>query len=198
MHSPEGMVDAFLASASRVIPGVPDSSSSIHVSAAVQTLASLTAWLIFVLYAGPVASLFPAFQERVIAQTSESYSRIRTARKILYRFVTWLRTFQQVFLDHPELVPFAQNLIVLRKQANIREFLLSQPDYVRSLIGKQEEIELMRSLGVEIPELEGLLRDLPKEPTAILSQDQGRSESIAETENGIVPTSSDVTVDAPK
>jgi hypothetical protein len=160
-QSSERLTDALLASASRVIPGIPDS-SSIHVSAGIQTLASLTAWLIFVLYAGPVASLFPAFQERVIAQTSESYARIRTARKILYRFVTLLRTLQQLFIDHPELIPFAQNILLLRKQANVREFLLTQPDYVRSLVGKTEEIELMQSLGVQIPDIEELIRDLPK------------------------------------
>jgi tetratricopeptide (TPR) repeat protein len=159
-----GMEAALFASASRVIPGVPDS-NSLHVSPGIQALASVTAWLIFVLYAGPVASLFPAFQERVIAQTAQSYDRLRSARKTLYRFIEPLRALRELAGEHPELIPFAKTVVLLRKQANLKEFLAGQPDYVRSLASHPEEAELLRTLGVKLPDLNALVPELTQDRT---------------------------------
>lgn len=157
-----GLKEALFASASRTIPGIPDA-SSLRVGANIQTFASVTAWLIFVLYAGPVASLFPAFQDRIIAQTAHRYSSLRSARKALYRFIEFLRPIRQLALDHPEIIPFAKNVILLRKQSNLKEFLLGQPEYVRSLIDRPEEADLLRTLGVQLPDLEALVREIPQE-----------------------------------
>jgi len=76
--------DAMLASASHVIPGVPDAETT-KVSVGIQAGISLTAWAIFVLYAGPVASMFPMLQERYIKQVREHYETLRIARGLLYR-----------------------------------------------------------------------------------------------------------------
>jgi hypothetical protein len=76
---------ALWASASHVIPGIPDS-EGIKVSRAVQAGISLTAWMIFVLYAGPVASMFPMYQEQCLKQVSEFEASLRTGRRLLYRW----------------------------------------------------------------------------------------------------------------
>jgi hypothetical protein len=151
---------ALLASASRVIPGVPDP-SDLHIPATIQVLDSLTAWTVFVLYAGPVASLFPTFQERAIIETAANYARIRSARKSIYRFREVLRLVQKLFTEHPELEGFAKNVVLLRKQGDLRSFLLTQPDFVRSLADKPEEIDLYKSLGVALPDLDDVLREFP-------------------------------------
>jgi hypothetical protein len=149
-----------LASASRVIPGLPDP-SNLYVPATIQVLDSITAWTVFVLYAGPVASLFPALQERAIANTAANYARIRSARKAIYRFAGVLRSVQRLLIEHPELEGFAKNVILLRKQGDLRSFLLTQPDFVRSLADKPEEIDLYKRLGVALPDLDDVLRELP-------------------------------------
>jgi hypothetical protein len=174
---------ALLASASRVIPGVPDP-SDLHVPATIQVLDSLTAWTVFVLYAGPVASLFPTFQERAITQTAANYARIRSARKSIYRFREVLRLVQKLFTEHPELEGFAKNVVLLRKQGDLRSFLLTQPDFVRSLADKPEEIGLYKSLGVALPDLRGLLCELPPKPI------QERPEVDASTARDVAPTDS--------
>ena len=52
-----GMVPALLASSARVIPGIPEP-SLLKFPDWIKASTSITAWMIFVLYAGPVASLF--------------------------------------------------------------------------------------------------------------------------------------------
>jgi hypothetical protein len=174
---------ALLASASRVIPGFPDP-SNLYVPATIQVLDSLTAWTVFVLYAGPVASLFPAFQERAIANTAANYARIRSARKAIYRFAELLRLVQRLLIEHPELEGFAKNVVLLRKQRDLRSFLLTQPDFVRSLADKPEEIDLYKRLGVALPDLDDVLRELP--PNSI----QERTEVDALTAKHVVQTDS--------
>jgi hypothetical protein len=112
--------------------------------------------LVFVLYAGPVASLFPAYQERVIQQTAVGYDQIRVTRKTLYNVVK----------ENPELEAFAKVVIILKQQTDIEKFLLSQPSYLRSLASRPEEVGLMRTLGVPLPELEPLVSQLADEPPA--------------------------------
>jgi hypothetical protein len=78
--------DALLASASHVIPGVPDA-EGMKVSAGIQAGISLTAWAIFVLYAGPVASVFPMLQERYMKYVADSYTTLRAFRVMLRRLI---------------------------------------------------------------------------------------------------------------
>ena len=68
---------------------------------------------------------------------------------------------QKLFTEHPELEGFAKNVVLLRKQGDLRSFLLTQPDFVRSLADKPEEIDLYKSLGVALPDLDDVLREFP-------------------------------------
>jgi len=77
--SAAGMREAFMASASHVIPGMPDS-TKIQVAAWIQASISITAWMIFVIYAGPLSSQFPELQKRFIEKTASLYSRIRVEK----------------------------------------------------------------------------------------------------------------------
>jgi hypothetical protein len=77
-----GLSDALLASASHVIPGVPDP-EGIKVGAGIQAGTSLTAWALFVLYAGPVASMFPMFQEKYIKELAGRSKELWEARLVL-------------------------------------------------------------------------------------------------------------------
>ena len=116
------LLDALLASASRAIPGIPDP-TDLKVPAIVQTLDSLTAWLVFVLYAGPVASLFPAFQEQAIARSTANYARLRRERKAMYRYIEPLLPLQKLVRENPELSQLAKAAIQLKThtEAEIRE-----------------------------------------------------------------------------
>jgi len=77
--------DALLASAARMVPGVAGP-EAIKVSNFVQTGASLTAWFVFVLYAGPMASMFPILLERYVRKISEANDRLRAGRRLIYTF----------------------------------------------------------------------------------------------------------------
>jgi hypothetical protein len=79
-----GLSEALLASAAHVIPGVPDP-DGIRVGAGIQAGTSLMAWAIFVLYAGPVASMFPMLQEKYIKEMADHSEQLWGARLVLYR-----------------------------------------------------------------------------------------------------------------
>jgi len=77
--------DALLASAARMVPGVAGP-EAIKVSNLVQTGASLTAWFVLVLYAGPMASMFPILLERYLRKISEANDKLRAGRRLIYTF----------------------------------------------------------------------------------------------------------------
>lgn len=156
------LLEALLASASRAIPGIPDP-STLKVPATIQTLDSLTAWLVFVLYAGPVASLFPAFQEQAMARSAANYARLRSERKAMYRFLEPLLPLQKAVRENPELTNIAKAAIQLRAlpEAEVRQAILSQPDTARALASSPVIADFMRQLGAPIPNLEELTQALP-------------------------------------
>jgi hypothetical protein len=159
LHLP--ISQALLASASRAIPGIP-APSNLRFSALVQALDSLTAWMIFVLYAGPVASLFPKFQEQAVQRASSNFDRLRSARKAMHKLVEMLRSAQQLVIEHPELEKFSDNIALLRKQSDLRAFLLTQPEYIRSLLDRPWEVDFIRSLEIPIPDLQELVNELAR------------------------------------
>ncbi len=170
------LLEALLASASRAIPGIPDS-STLRVPAAIQTLDSLTAWLVFVLYAGPVASLFPEFQEQAIARSASDYVRLRRERKAMYRFIEPLLPLQKLVRENPELAKIAKAAIQLKTHTEdeIREAFLSQPDTARALASSPVLVDFMRQLGAPIPNLEELTQQLRPPPVDEKAPAEGRS-----------------------
>jgi hypothetical protein len=176
------ILEALLASASRAIPGIPDS-STLRVPAALETLDSLTAWLVFVLYAGPVASLFPKFQEQAIARSVADYARLRRERKAMYRFVEPLLLLQKLAREDPALAKLAQAVVQLRTytEVEIREAFLSHPDtaqeYARQLASSPALVDFMRQLRIPIPNSEELTQELPVPPTDETTHAKVRSES---------------------
>jgi len=120
--------------------------------------------MIFVLYAGPVASLFPSFQEQAISQIGTRFVRIRKARKAMYGFTEILHAVQTLFIENPELEKFAKLVILLRRQEDLKSFLLDQPNYVRSLAERPAEADLLRKLGIPVPDLQEFMRELGAQP----------------------------------
>jgi hypothetical protein len=161
----KSLLDALLASASCVIPGIPVP-SAFKVPAAIQTFDSLTAWLIFVLYAGPVASLFPDFQKEAIARSVANYAKLRDVRKAMYRFLEPLRPLKKLVSENPQLANIGKAAIQLKghPEAEVRQALVSQPDAVRALASVPVLADFMRNLGAPIPNLEELTKELPPTP----------------------------------
>jgi hypothetical protein len=153
------------------------------VTADAGNLDSLTAWLVFVLYAGPVASLFPAFQEQAITRSAEDYARLRRERKAMYRFIQPLLSLQKLVRENPELTNIAKAAIQLRAhtEAETREALLTNPDLVRALASCPAVVDMMKQLGAPIPNLEELIQELPPPPADQPAPAEGRSETDGHT-----------------
>lgn len=72
-----GISVAFLASAGRVFPGL-SSPAGLKIPLWIDLGSSMTAWLLFVVYAGPAASVFPTVQAAYIKLIADSYAIIRS------------------------------------------------------------------------------------------------------------------------
>jgi hypothetical protein len=92
--------DALLASAARMVPGVAGP-EAIKVTNFVQTGASLTAWFVFVLYAGPMASMFPILLERYMKKISEANDKLRAGRRLIYTFADAFRRLENRMSENP-------------------------------------------------------------------------------------------------
>jgi hypothetical protein len=88
------VTDALLASASRVVPGIP-APDGLIVSRSIQIGASLSAWLIFFLYVGPVASMFPVLLDRYALAVKELREQMRQGRGNIYRLMDALTGFHE-------------------------------------------------------------------------------------------------------
>ena len=159
------LLEALLASASSAIPGIPGP-STMKVPAVIQTFDSLTAWLVFVLYAGPVASLFPDFQKQAIERSAANYARLRDERKKMRRILEPLRSLQKLFRENPNLTDIAKAAKQLSalSEADVRQAFLGQPAAVRALASNPVLTDFMRKLGAPIPNLEELTQELPPTP----------------------------------
>jgi hypothetical protein len=72
------LAQAILASAARVLPGL-EVPSGLHLPLWVQVGSSISAWLFFVVYAGPAASIFPMVQQSYVTAISDAYKSFRKA-----------------------------------------------------------------------------------------------------------------------
>jgi hypothetical protein len=73
-----GLGQALLASAARVLPGI-DVSAGLLLPRWVEAGSSASAWILFVLYAGPAASIFPLVQQMYVNAMSEAHVKLRQA-----------------------------------------------------------------------------------------------------------------------
>ncbi len=79
---PSSLQDALLASASRVIPGL-SVSSSLTIPISFSIASALSGWFLFVIYAGPAASVFPAIQQTYINAAIKYHKLIRPFSALL-------------------------------------------------------------------------------------------------------------------
>jgi ABC-type multidrug transport system fused ATPase/permease subunit len=178
---------ALLASASHAIPGVPDT-SVLKIPAFIQTLDALTAWLVFVLYAGPVASLFPAFQEQAIRTSAANYSRLRSERVALCRLHERLAALQVLVRQHPEIAKIGKAAIELRScsMEDVRQSLLDQPELLQTLASAPFLANYMKTLGAPLPNLEELVKEIPTaiDNTALISSGVSVHDPLQKNDEG--------------
>jgi hypothetical protein len=145
--------DSVLASASRLVPGVPEP-VSINYPDWVKAGASVTAWLVFVLYAGPVASLFPSLQERYIKETAKLYTRLRLSRTALYGPLNHLDTVVRLLSEKPELQGLVNLVVFLKLHPDLKQLFQDEPDYPRVLKEQPELVQILTGTGLVLPNLD--------------------------------------------
>jgi hypothetical protein len=172
-------LNALLASASCAIPGIPVP-SAIKVPTTIQSFDSLTAWLVFVLYAGPVASLFPDFQKEAIAQSAANYAKLRDGRSAIYRFLEPLRPLRKLVRENPQLANLGKAAIQLKAstESEVRQELLSQPSALQALANSPVIADFMRTLGAPIPDLRELTNELTPTPVGESAPADGKPEAV--------------------
>lgn len=156
------MRDAFLASASHVIPGMPDS-TKIRVEAWIQASVSVTAWMIFVLYAGPVSSIYPVLQDSFLKKTARLYIRMRRARKTLKSFFTPMQTILGVLNEHPELDGVIKVVAALKFHPDLGRLFCEQPGLASALNSSPDIRKFVEGCGIVLPDLGP---PLPNSPSA--------------------------------
>jgi hypothetical protein len=182
-----GMVPALLASSARVIPGIPES-NSLRFPDWIKVATSITAWMIFVLYAGPVASLFPVLQDRFVKQTSNLYGRLRIARKTLYAPVYHLNNLVQLMRDHPEAQSLVNCIFFFKMQPDLNRLFRDEPDAVRLLKERPDLVKILVDAGITIPNLDEFI---PTEAAdnGIDSRSVPSNSTCAPSETSLDPTS---------
>jgi hypothetical protein len=73
-----GLGQALLASSARVLPGI-EIQQGLTLPRWVEAGSSASAWVLFVLYAGPAASIFPLMQQAYVNAMSETHVKLRRA-----------------------------------------------------------------------------------------------------------------------
>jgi hypothetical protein len=153
---------AILASASRVIPGVPEP-NLVTIPDWVRTAASVTAWMIFVIYAGPVASLFPMVQERFVKRTYRRYAQVRMVRKRLYLPLSHLKVANKIVQDNPELEPLINFVLLFKMHPDLNQVFSDEPEVARVLDENPVMIQLLTSNGIVLPDLKQFIIPRPDE-----------------------------------
>jgi hypothetical protein len=83
------MIDALMASASHILPGL-NAPTSLPVPTWIQVASSVSAWILFVIYAGPAASVFPTLQQTYMRAIDGYYLKLRSAYLALLRSIRLL------------------------------------------------------------------------------------------------------------
>jgi hypothetical protein len=158
---------AILASASRVIPGVPEP-NLVTIPDWVKTAASVTAWIIFVIYAGPVASLFPMVQERFVKRTYRRYAQVRMARKRLYLPLSQFKVAIKIAQDNPELEPILDFVLMFKMHPDLNQLFKDGPEVARVLDENPVLIQLLTSNGIVLPDLKQFI--IPRSDEVVSEQ----------------------------
>ena len=154
------MRDAFLASASHVIPGMPDS-TKIKVAAWIQASVSITAWMIFVLYAGPVSSIYPTLQDKYLKNTARLYIRMRRARILFKIFYTHMENILRTMKEVPELDGIIKVVTVLKVHPDLGRLFREQPELASTLNNNPDMRKFIEGCGIVLPDLEPFLQSPP-------------------------------------
>lgn len=77
-HDFIGLGQALMTSSARVLPGV-ESPTALRLPQWVEAGSSASSWILFVLYAGPAASIFPLIQQAYVTSVSEAHRKFRHA-----------------------------------------------------------------------------------------------------------------------
>jgi hypothetical protein len=153
---------AILASASRVIPGVPEP-NLVTIPDWVKTAASVTAWAIFVIYAGPVASLFPIIQERFVKRSSQRYAQVRMARKRLYLPLSALEQTIKITRENQGIEPLLDFVLLLKMHPDLNQLFRDAPESARLLNENPNVIQILTSSGIVLPDLKQFIIPRPEE-----------------------------------
>ena len=121
----------------------------------------MTAWLIFVLYAGPVASLFPSLQERYIKETAKLYTRLRLSRTALYGPLNHLDNVVRLLSEKPELQSLVNLVLFLKLQPDLKQLFRDEPDYPRILKERPDLVQILTGTGLVLPNLDDYLAPSP-------------------------------------
>ena len=89
--------DALIASASHIIPGVQEV-NAVSLNKTLEILIPFSGWIMFVVFIGPVASMYPAYQDRYLKRVEADYNVIRVARRALYQ----VSEAVSADLEHPQ------------------------------------------------------------------------------------------------
>lgn len=83
------LTEALIVSASHVLPGLSPP-PEVHISLWVEAFSSISAWILFVIYAGPAASVFPTLQQAYIDMIGGYYKMLRATAVVLKRHIKLL------------------------------------------------------------------------------------------------------------
>jgi hypothetical protein len=147
------MAPSILESSARVIPGIPEPNLP-KFPDWIKVATSITAWMIFVLYAGPVASLFPVLQDRFVKQTSDLYGRLRVARRTLYAPAYHLNILVQQMREHPELQALINCIFYFKVHPDLNKLFRDEPDSARILKERPDLVKILVDAGIAIPNLD--------------------------------------------
>lgn len=126
------MREAILAASTHIIPGI-DNLTGLRISPNLQVLASASAWLLLVLFAGPAASNYPALQDKFVQEMRSANASIRLDRRRLYWWTVVCDSATEIINEHPELDPLCKIILILLSANKFGGLEKWQPDFAKAL-----------------------------------------------------------------
>lgn len=126
------MREAILAASTHIIPGI-DNLTGLRISPNLQVLASASAWLLLVLFAGPAASNYPALQHKFVREMRSANASIRLDRHRLYWWTVVCDSAMKMIDEHPELDPLCKIILILLSANEFGGLEKWQPEFANVL-----------------------------------------------------------------